>query len=152
VPLATVDPVDIVSVDLPEPGTLLGLNDALVRAGKPLTLNVSVEVNGPRAETVTVYVVLEFFVTVWLLGEAEIEKSATESFTWVEWVRVPLVAVIVRVEVPVGVELEVFTVKVEDPEPETELGAKLAVAPEGNPVTLKLTFPVNPLEGVTLTV
>jgi hypothetical protein len=54
--------------------------------------------------------------------------------------------------VPVGVELEVFTAKVEDPEPETELGVKLAVAPEGNPVTLKLTFPVNPLEGVTLTV
>lgn len=53
---------------------------------------------------------------------------------------------------PVGVELEVFTVKVEDPEAETERGEKLAVAPEGNPVTLKLTFPVNPLEGITFTV
>ena len=53
---------------------------------------------------------------------------------------------------PVGVELEVFTVKVEDPEPETEVGAKLAIAPEGNPLTLKLTFPVNPFEGVTFTV
>jgi hypothetical protein len=54
--------------------------------------------------------------------------------------------------VPIGVELEVFSVKVEDPEPGTEVGAKLAVAPVGNPVTLKLTFPVNPFEGVTLTV
>ncbi len=53
---------------------------------------------------------------------------------------------------PVGVELEVFTVKVEDPEPETELGAKLAVAPGGNPLMLKPTFSVNPLDGVTLTV
>ena len=44
-----------------------------------------------------------------------------------------------------------LTDRVEDPEPVTELGLKLAVAPEGNPVTLKVTFPVNPLEGVTLT-
>jgi hypothetical protein len=40
---------------------------------------------------------------------------------------------------------------VEDPELETELGEKLAVAPEGNPATLKLTFPVNPLDAFTLT-
>jgi hypothetical protein len=53
--------------------------------------------------------------------------------------------------VPPGVELEAFTVKVDDPEPESELGAKLAVTPEGNPVTFKLTFPVNPLGVVTLT-
>lgn len=58
---------------------------------------------------------------------------------------------IVRVWMPVGAELEVFTVKVEDPEPETEAGEKLAVAPEGKPVTLKPTFPVNPLDAVTLT-
>jgi hypothetical protein len=53
--------------------------------------------------------------------------------------------------VPSGVEVEVFTVTIEDPEPEIEAGAKLAVAPVGNPVILKLTFPVNPLTGVTLT-
>ena len=44
-----------------------------------------------------------------------------------------------------------LTDRVEDPEPVTELGLKLAVAPEGNPVTPNVTFPVNPLEGVTLT-
>jgi hypothetical protein len=54
--------------------------------------------------------------------------------------------------VPAAVELEAFTVMVEDPEPETEVGEKLAVAPEGNPLALKLTLPVNPLDGVTLTV
>ena len=53
---------------------------------------------------------------------------------------------------PSGVAVEVLTVKVEDPELETEAGVKLAVAPVGNPVTLRLTLPVNPLEGVTLTV
>jgi hypothetical protein len=53
--------------------------------------------------------------------------------------------------VPVCIELEVFTVRVEDPEPATEVGEKLAVAPEGSPVTLKLTFPLNPTDGVTLT-
>jgi len=50
-----------------------------------------------------------------------------------------------------GVELEVLTDSVEDPEPVTELGLKLTVAPEGNPVMLNATFPLNPLEGVTLT-
>jgi hypothetical protein len=41
---------------------------------------------------------------------------------------------------------------VEDPEPVTELGLKVAVAPEGRPDTLKVTVPLNPLEGVTVTV
>jgi len=44
-----------------------------------------------------------------------------------------------------------LTFKVDEPEPESELGEKLAVAPEGNPVTFKLTFPVNPLGAVMLT-
>jgi hypothetical protein len=41
---------------------------------------------------------------------------------------------------------------VEDPEPVRELGLKVAVAPEGKPDTLKVTVPLNPLEGVTVTV
>ena len=44
-----------------------------------------------------------------------------------------------------------LTAMAEDPEPETELGVKVAVAPDGNPLTLKLTVPLNPLEGVTFT-
>jgi hypothetical protein len=84
VPLRAFGPADTVSIEPPEPGTEVGLNDALVRAGNPLMLNVAVAEKGPRAETVTVYFVLEFLLTVWLPGETEIEKSATESFTCVE--------------------------------------------------------------------
>ena len=79
-------------------------------------------------------------------------KSATANVTWVEWVRVPLVPVIVSVYVPVGVELEVPADKVVDPKPGIELGLKVAVAPEGNPPTPKVTAPENPFEGDTLTV
>jgi hypothetical protein len=64
VPLVVFPLGEIVNVELPEPGTLLGLNDALVCAGNPLTLNVTVAWNGPKAETVTAYVAFEFFVTV----------------------------------------------------------------------------------------
>jgi hypothetical protein len=84
VPLGAFPLADIVSVELPFPGTLPGLKDELVRAGNPLTLNVVVAENGPKAEMVTVYVVFELLaaVSVWLLGETEIEKSATVRFTW----------------------------------------------------------------------
>jgi len=37
-----------------------------------------------------------------------------------------------------------LTVRVELPEPFTEVGLKLAVAPVGTPVTLKLTLELNP--------
>jgi len=46
----------------------------------------------------------------------------------------------------------VATDRVVDPEPKIELGLKVAVVPEGNPPTLKLTVPVNPFEDETLTV
>jgi hypothetical protein len=50
------------------------------------------------------------------------------------------------------VEPLVLMVSVEEPEPVTAVGLKLAVAPEGNPLTLKLTVPVKPPVGATLTV
>ena len=43
-------------------------------------------------------------------------------------------------------------VRVEEPEVVTELGLKLAFAPWGRPLKLKVTLPVNPPEGTTLTV
>ncbi|GAC1446788.1 MAG: hypothetical protein NVSMB56_08810 [Pyrinomonadaceae bacterium] len=67
-------------------------------------------------------------------------------------VRPPPVPVIVNGNVPVGVLLVVVTVIVEAPEVITEAGLKLAVAPAGNPLTLKVTAPVKPPEGVTVTV
>jgi len=65
---------------------------------------------------------------------------------------VPLVPVIVMLYVPVGVVLTVVTVIVDGPEPVTELGLKLAPAPVGSPLALKLTAPVNPFTAPTVTV
>ena len=44
------------------------------------------------------------------------------------------------------------TVIVELPEPVTETLLNEAVAPEGNPLALKLTEPLNPFNAVTLAV
>ena len=51
--------VVIVRVELPAPPTDVGLKDALVRLGNPLTLKFTVAVNGPRAVAVSVYDVFE---------------------------------------------------------------------------------------------
>jgi hypothetical protein len=47
--------------------------------------------------------------------------------------------------------LEVVMERVEEPDPTTDMGLKVPVAPEGNPVTLKETVPLNPFNGETLT-
>ncbi len=46
----------------------------------------------------------------------------------------------------------VFTFKVDEPEPVIEEGLKLALERCGNPLTLKLTVPLNPFDGITVTV
>lgn len=84
----------MVRVEVLVPRTLEGLNDALVPVGNPLTLNVTVEENDPRAETLTLYAPLEFLATVRLLGETDIEKSTTMSFISVALVREPFAALI----------------------------------------------------------
>src|SRR5215472_5548918 len=58
-----------------------------------------------------------------------------------------MASVLVPPDVDVVVEID----RVELPVPVTEVGAKPAVAPVGSPATLKATFPVKPLCGVTLT-
>ena len=68
------------------------------------------------------------------------------------WVRLLLVPVIVNGKLPVGVVgLDVIAM-VEDPDVVTDVGVKLAVTPDGNPVTLNVTVPVNPPDGVTVAV
>jgi hypothetical protein len=42
----------------------------------------------------------------------------------------------------------VFTVSVEEPEPLTEVGLKLAVAPDGRPLAANVTVPVKPFTAV----
>ena len=44
-----------------------------------------------------------------------------------------------------------FTVNVDEPEPVIEAGLKLPLARRGNPLTLRLTAPVNPLPAATAT-
>ncbi len=93
--------------------------------------------------------------TVWLAGDADSEKFGgpfTISVAVVVCVRLPLVPVMVSVELPVGVVLAVVTVMVVEPEPVTEEGLKLALASVGSPEALKLTDPLNPFDGVTVTV
>ena len=46
----------------------------------------------------------------------------------------------------------VVTDIVDEPEPVTDVGLKLALAPAGNPLALKLTTPLNPPEPATVAV
>ena len=54
----------------------------------------------------------------------------------------------VNVELPIGVLPKVEMVKPEVPDVVIEAGEKTAVAPAGNPLTLRDTEPVNPVVGV----
>src|SRR5512146_2747608 len=121
----------MVSVEVPEPVTDDGLNELLVRLGRPLNWKLTEEEKGPIAATVTVNLVEDFRLTVTLVGEAVTEKSATTSVTCVECVRPPLVAVIVSGYVPGGVDDEVVTEKVEDRPSDgvMEFALKLPFAP-----------------------
>ena len=58
-PVAALGLIDMVSVVFPEPATDVGLNEALVRAGNPLTVKLTAAENGPIAVTDTVKVVFE---------------------------------------------------------------------------------------------
>jgi hypothetical protein len=60
--------------------------------------------------------------------------------------------VIITVYVPTGVVVAVETVSVELPEPVTDVGAKLAVAPAGNPLTPRATVAVKPFSALIVVV
>ena len=65
----------------------------------------------------------------------------------------PPAPLIVSVKVPFGVVVAVVMVTVDDPEPPvTVAGLKLAVAPVGKPLALRLTFAVNPFTAARVTV
>ena len=78
--------------------------------------------------------------------------TITTSVTVVLCTKLPLVPLIVSVEVPTGVDGEVAIASELVPEPLTEVGIKLAVAPEGRPLTDKLTVPPKPFRAVTVVV
>jgi len=62
------------------------------------------------------------------------------------------VPVTVSVNVPAGVLAAVAIVKVEEPDVEIEAGLNAAAAPDGNPLTDRLTVSVNPFNALTETV
>lgn len=80
------------------------------------------------------------------------EKSFTTKVTVVEWVSDPLLPVIVSVKVPSAVlELVVTLMVLPDP-PLIGFGLNEALAPEGRPLTLRVTLPVKVPTAVTVAV
>jgi len=74
----------------------------------------------------------------------------TVSVTEVVRCKVPLVPVIVNGKVPLA--FPAVAVNVVSPDVFTDIGLKLAVAPPANPLIEKLTVPLKPPDGVTVTV
>ena len=146
-----------VSVDVVAVG--FGLNEALLREGRPLALSETLPLKLLTGVMVTVYVASLPWTTVLVAGVALIVKSAagagcdwTTSVTWALWLRVPSEPVTVSVYEPAGVDALVATVSVEDPVGEVAAGLNVPVAPLGSPATDQVTEPVYPLVAVALAV
>src|ERR1044072_3092054 len=88
-------------------------------------------------------------------GRSASPGAATPSPACAVCERAPLTALMLKTLVPVAVEPVVLTVTTEGCGEVfvmlTEAGWKLAVAPVGRPEALRLTVPVKPLSGVTVT-
>jgi hypothetical protein len=65
---------------------------------------------------------------------------------------VPLTPVMVMVRAPLLALRAACTVSVEVPDPLTDVGLKVPVTREPNPLTLRLTVPVNPFTAPIVTV
>ena len=115
--------------------------DPEIFAGKPV-------VRGTR-------LAVKFILELLAAGEAESEKfgvavAFTVSEIVVVWVSEPEVPVMVTVAVPVvALELALSVTTLVDV---VGLVPKLALTPAGKPEADKVTLPVNPFEGLTLTV
>jgi len=150
VPVAVVAPTESVSVELPPAVTETGLNAAVVPEGRPLALSAT----DSAVPLVTAVEIVEVAVPPWtaetLEGVALIEKSfggggaVTVRVTVVECAALGAVPVTVRVYVPAAA-VPAPTVSVELPPVVTEVGLKVAVAPAGAPVTVRLTVSAVPL-------
>src|ERR1700692_2207243 len=89
---------------------------------------------------------------IWLMSCATAALGATVMVAIAERVRVPLVPVIVTGKDALGVEALVVMVSTEFPGAIVEVGAKVAVAPDGKSETLQATVPVKPFWAVRFTV
>ena len=85
-------------------------------------------------------------------GLADSAKSVTLRTTVVDSLWEPLTPAMVRVELPAGVLPVVVMVRVELAPTATEVGLNEAIAPDGEPLTDRLTEPVNEPSAATLTV
>ena len=87
-------------------------------------------------------------------GETLMLKSGatTLSVAVAEWTRAPLVPVMEKFELLAELPEAVETVAVEVPDPTSEAGEKVAVAPEGKPLEVRFTVPLNPFSAERVTV
>lgn len=134
---------------------LAGLKLAVTPLGRPEAERLTEPVKPLTGVTVMVLVPLLPWIMATLAGEAESEKfgvatALTVSVMVVLWVKLPEVPVMVTVAVPVVAVL--LAVKVTVLVVVALAGLKDAVTPLGSPEADKLTLPLNPLMGVTVTV
>jgi len=132
-----------VSVLAPVAG--FGLNEAVKPAGRPETVRLTALLKPFCAPMLMVVVVLEPWVTLTLLGEAESVKfgpAPTVSETVAVLVKLPDVPVTVTVAVPVAAVL--LAVRVSVLEPVAGFGLNEAVTPPGRPEAERLTLPLKP--------
>jgi hypothetical protein len=148
VPAPVPAPTATVIDDEPPAATDPGLKVTVVPVGCPLALNAT-DCGEPLVTAVAI-VELPFAPCAIdrLLGLALIEKSETPAVTVsdtdVECVVLGLVPVTVIGYVPGGVLVPAATVIVDEPPAVTDVGLKLAVAPDGSPLELNVTVSAEP--------
>jgi hypothetical protein len=144
--------LDAVSVKTLLLAALPGLNEAVTPLGKPEADKLTRPPNPPCPAMLTVLVPLAPCAIVKFAGDADklkLPMVTTETVSVVVLLRLPEVPVTVIVNVPIVAPLLAVSVSVV--EVWELVGVKEAVTPLGNPEARKLTLPLNPFHGVTIT-
>jgi hypothetical protein len=146
-----------VEVALPsaEGVTELEENDAVTPEGNPETLSATAELKLSMLATVMVLAPEALCAIDRLLGESDSEKDGVPLLVTVSAMvvlaeRLPLVPVMVTVDEPAVAELLAFSVNTLVPV--VGLVPKDAVTPLGRPLAARVTLPLNPFAGFTVTV
>ena len=132
----------------------LGVNVPVAPVGNPSTLSVTCPEKPPAGVMATPKFTALPCVTDWLPGDPAIVKSGTTGAvttreTVAVCVRLPLTPVMVSVDVPTGVVAKVVMLSADVDV--AGFVVKVPVAPVGNPLTLSVTAPLKPPEGVIVT-